>query len=86
MDKASKRPAEIDPLITRALSHPKRAAMLGYITHKRGETIDEAELADAFDLSILAMRYHLVVLQHADLIMCVEAGAIERCIAAAMGA
>jgi predicted ArsR family transcriptional regulator len=42
--------------------------MLGYLMRKRSEGTDEAELADALDLSPAKVKYHLRVLCEADLI------------------
>lgn len=87
MADASNQPApQIDPLIRRALSHPKRTAMLGYLMQKRGRGTEEAELADALGLSMVRVRYHLTVLRDADLISDVGdrgPGTAERYIAAA---
>jgi Helix-turn-helix domain len=68
MNNASNQPHTIDPLIQRALSHPRRAAMLGHLMQKRSGGTDEAELADALDLTMPTVRYHLMVLRDADLV------------------
>lgn len=68
MDKANQQLPKMDPLLQRALSHPRRLAMLGYLMQKRSEGTEEAELADALDLAPAKVRYHLKVLCEADLI------------------
>jgi DNA-binding transcriptional ArsR family regulator len=76
----------MDPLLQRALSHPKRLAMLGYLMQKQGEGTDEIELADALDLSLAKVKYHLRVLYEADLIAHAEereSATAERYVAAA---
>jgi DNA-binding transcriptional ArsR family regulator len=92
MDGASKQPTEMgplfrrartDPLIARAVSHPRRMAVLAYLMHKQDEASDEAELAEWLTLSLPAVRYHLTVLRGADLIACVGTGATARYVAAA---
>ena len=86
MDKANQQLPKMDPLLRRALSHPKRLAMLGYLMQRRDSGTDGAELADALDLSLAKVRYHLRVLCEADLIAHVEDGesvTAERYIAAA---
>jgi DNA-binding transcriptional ArsR family regulator len=57
-----------DPVLERALSHPKRLEMLGYLAQKKGVGTDEAELIEALDLALPRVKYHLLVLQSADLI------------------
>jgi predicted ArsR family transcriptional regulator len=80
----------MDPLLQRALSHPKRLAMLGYLTQKRSEGTEEVELADALELSPAKVRYHLKVLCEADLIAHAEdrepAAAARYIAAASVGA
>lgn len=76
----------MDPLLQRALSHPKRVALLGYLTRKRSKATDETELAEALDLSLAKVKYHLRVLCEADLIAHAEdreSTAAERYVAAA---
>ena len=55
----------------RALSHPKRLAIFEHLT-QRGTAIEEAELAEAVDLTVPVARYHLTVLCDAGLIVEVE--------------
>jgi len=77
---------QTDPVLERALSHPKRLEMLGYLMQKKGTGTDEAELVEALDLSALRVKYHLAILQSADLIAHVddlEQGTASRYIAAA---
>jgi DNA-binding transcriptional ArsR family regulator len=57
-------------VIKRALSHPKRLEMLGYLRQKG--TVTEAELIAALDLAGPRVKYHLLVLQSASLIAHVE--------------
>ena len=86
MDDAAKQSHPVDPLIRRALSHPRRTAALGYLMEKRGCETDEAELAATLDLPMASARYHLMVLRDADLIVQVgdrESGAANRYVAAA---
>ena len=86
MDDASKQSHAIGPLVQQALSHSRRTAMLGCLVQKKGTGTDEAELADALDLTMPTVRYHLLVLRDADLITHVgdrEPGTTERYIAAA---
>jgi DNA-binding transcriptional ArsR family regulator len=59
---------QMDPVLERALSHPKRLDMLGFLTHKGGAGADEEELAEVLDLSAPRVKYHLSVLLGADLI------------------
>jgi DNA-binding transcriptional ArsR family regulator len=60
-----------DSVIKRALSHPKRLEMLGYLRQK-GTGTDEAELVTALDLATPRVRYHLSVLQSAGLVSHVD--------------
>lgn len=63
-------------------------AILGYLICNQGEATDEAELADALDLSMAKVRYHLMVLRDADLVTHVgdrEPEAAERYIAVSAG-
>jgi DNA-binding transcriptional ArsR family regulator len=83
------RRAATEPLIARALSHPKRLATVLCLMERGGEATDEAKLADALGVSLPAMRYHLTVLRNSDLITCVDgqdAGTAGRYIAAASAA
>lgn len=63
---------QTDPVLERALSHPKRLEMLGYLAQKKGEGTDEAELVEALDLSTPRVKYHLLVLSSAGLIAHLE--------------
>lgn len=73
--------------IEQALGHPKRLEILGHLK-QRGEA-DEAELVEALDLSPPRVRYHLLVLQSADLVVCArdpdQGGAGHSFIATAAG-
>jgi len=55
-------------MIRRALSHPTRRALLGYLIQTLSSGTNEVELADALDLTMPTVRYHLVVLRDSDLI------------------
>jgi predicted ArsR family transcriptional regulator len=56
----------MDALTRRALAHPRRTEILCYlIQHGDGE---ETELADSLGLALAVARYHLRVLNDADLI------------------
>jgi DNA-binding transcriptional ArsR family regulator len=59
---------QADPVLEQALSHPKRQKRLGYLMQKRKTGTDEAELIEALNLSASRVKYHLSVLQGADLI------------------
>lgn len=78
----------MDAQIQRALAHPQRMAVLGYLRQKRGEEgTDEAELADSLDLTTAKVKYHLLVLCGAALTSHVDdlvPGATGRFIAAAL--
>lgn len=54
-------------LAKQALSHAERSDMLTRIT-QAGVGMDAAELAEALDLTVAKVRYHLLVLHKADLI------------------
>lgn len=67
------RPPEMDQLLTRALSHPKRREVLAYLMGKReGTGTSEGDLADAFGLTAARLKYHLTVLRSADLVVRLE--------------
>jgi DNA-binding transcriptional ArsR family regulator len=83
MQDEGKQPSPKDPVLERALSHPKRLAMLGYLMEQRGTGTDEEELVEALDLSPPRVKYHLLVLQSADLIAHVDDLEQGRYIAAA---
>jgi DNA-binding transcriptional ArsR family regulator len=72
MQDKGKQPSPKDPVLERALSHPKRLAMLGYLTEKRETGTDEEELVEALDLSAPRVKYHLLVLRGAALIAHVD--------------
>ena len=55
------------PLAKQALSHPERFEMLAHITQK-GAGADAPELARALGLTRAKAKYHLLVLDKADLI------------------
>jgi hypothetical protein len=76
---------QVDPVLERALSHPKRLEILGYLRQKKRAGTDEAELIEVLDLSAPRVKYHLSVLYSAGPIAPVEnqaPGAIDRYIAA----
>ncbi len=56
----------------RAISHPKRREILDYLTEKRGT--DEAEMVEALGFTTATVKYHLGVLQDANLVVQVEGG------------
>jgi DNA-binding transcriptional ArsR family regulator len=59
----------MDVQTQRALAHPKRIEILGYLMRKGGaDGTDGSELVDSLDLARAKVRYHLAVLGHADLI------------------
>lgn len=59
----------MDVQTQRALAHPKRTEILGYLTQKRGRgSADENQLADSLGLSKVQLKYHLAILRDADLI------------------
>ncbi len=68
----SKQPDPPDPAIRRALGHPTRLEILGYLTEKGGA--DEAALVEALDLVAPRARYHLAILRDAALIARVASG------------
>jgi DNA-binding transcriptional ArsR family regulator len=72
MQSHSKPPNPAEPAIKRALGHPKRLEIFGYLTQKGAA--DEAELVEALDLAAPRVRYHLSVLQSAELIAHVAGG------------
>jgi DNA-binding transcriptional ArsR family regulator len=79
----SKQPTSDEPALRQAVRHPKRLEILGYLAEKR-VGVDETVLANALDLSLLLVKYHLRILQSADLVVSVDRdpGASERYIAA----
>ena len=73
-----------EPAIKRALGHPKRLEIFGYLTQKGGA--DETELVEVLGLTAPTVRYHLSVLEDADLIANVKdrgLGSTDRYVAAA---
>jgi DNA-binding transcriptional ArsR family regulator len=68
MQGEGKQPSPKDPVLGRALSHPKRLAILGYLMEKRGTVTEEEALVEVLDLPAPRVKYHLSVLQGADLI------------------
>jgi len=69
MQDESNRIRQIDPLLKRALSHPKRVEILDYLTRKGdGVRTRRTELARVLGLSAVEVKYHLRVLDDADLI------------------
>jgi len=68
MQDEGKQSSPTDSALKQALSHPRRLDMLGYLMRKRGTRTDEAELVEALDLPAPKVKYHLVILQGADLI------------------
>lgn len=66
-------PRQTDPSLKRALSHPKRREILGYLMGKRDRAgTSERELADAFGLAVSQAAYHLWVLRDVDLIVTLD--------------
>ena len=74
MQNGSKQPAG-ETALKRAVRHPKRLEILGVLAGSK-TGIDEAELVEALGESPSKMRYHLSVLQSANL---VEDPAQETC-------
>ncbi len=66
MQSASKQPPN-DTALKRAVRHPKRLELLGYLAGKQGG-MEEDELAEALGLTPPLVKYHLGVLQSADLV------------------
>jgi DNA-binding transcriptional ArsR family regulator len=80
MQGQSKESSSQDTALKQAVSHPKRLEMLGYLAGEK-TGIDEVELTEALDLNPPLVKYHLRVLQSADLVAPVEdsePGAIDR--------
>jgi hypothetical protein len=67
---ASEQPNSPEPPIGGTLGHPKRREIFEYLTQKGGA--DEGELVEALDLPAPRLKYHLSVLESADLIAHVE--------------
>lgn len=83
MTNPSRRPEKEEQALRRAVRHPKRLEMLGYLTGE-GTGIDEVELAEALGLNLSLVKYHLKILQSAGLVVSVdrEPGASEHYVAA----
>ncbi|HXR31517.1 MAG TPA: helix-turn-helix domain-containing protein [Solirubrobacterales bacterium] len=70
MRNGNKQPPE-DTALKRAVCHPKRLELLGYLVgNKTG--MEEVELVEALGLAPPLVKYHLRVLQSADLVAHVE--------------
>ena len=73
MQDESNRPDPTGLLLEQALSHPKRVEILDYLTRKGNRTgTRRTELARVLGLSAAEVKYHLKVLDGADLIARVE--------------
>ena len=71
MQDEDNQPPNMDAQIRKALTHPKRTEIFGYLIREKDGT-SEGELADEFDMGIPLVTYHLKVLHDADLIVRVE--------------
>jgi DNA-binding transcriptional ArsR family regulator len=74
--------------LNRAVRHPKRLEMLGYLAGSK-TGMEEVELADALGLTPPLVKYHLGVLESADLVAHVEdsaPGTTDRYVVAIAGA
>jgi DNA-binding transcriptional ArsR family regulator len=83
MQDQGKQPSHHETALKRAVCHPKRLAMLGYLAGKESGT-EEDELADVLGLTPPLVKYHLGVLRSANLVANVEEsvrGAADRYIA-----
>lgn len=80
----NRQPNPTEAMLKRALSHPKRLEILGCLTKKEAGTSEE-ELIEALGLTPSRVRYHLAVLQSADLIAHVDraSGALDQYVATA---
>lgn len=67
----SKHSSHDEAPLRRAVRHPKRLEMLGYLAGAKVET-DEIELAETLGLSLPLAKYHLGVLRCADLVVPTE--------------
>ncbi|HEY7950820.1 MAG TPA: helix-turn-helix domain-containing protein [Solirubrobacterales bacterium] len=72
MQDQGKQPDKAELALKRALEHPKRLEIFGYLIQKDGA--DEAKLVEALDLTVPKVKYHLTVLHDAGLIVQVEGG------------
>ena len=73
MHDENSRSPNLDTLIQRVLSHPKRAEILDYLMRGKDET-SEAELVATLGIGDRIVDYHLKVLRDADLIPRLEDG------------
>lgn len=73
MPNNSKQPSN-DTALKRAVRHPKRLEMLGYLAGKENGT-EEDELTEVLGLTPPLVKYHLGVLRSADLVAHVEGAA-----------
>lgn len=71
MQGQSKESSFQDSVLKQAVSHPKRLEVLGYLAGKK-TGIDQIKLAEALDLNISLVKYHLGVLCSVDLVAHVE--------------
>jgi DNA-binding transcriptional ArsR family regulator len=60
-----------------ALAHPTRRAILTRLAH--GEVASVSELAEPFDVSLMAISKHLRVMEDAGLITREKDGRVQRC-------
>jgi DNA-binding transcriptional ArsR family regulator len=80
MQGKSKKSRSQDTALKRAVSHPRRLEMLGYLAGEKAG-IDQVELAEALGLGLPLVKYHLGVLYCADMVTPVEgseSGTIDR--------
>lgn len=83
MQEQDNRSNQKDTALQRAIRHPKRLKILGLLAEEKSG-VEEDELAEALDLPLPGMRYHLKILQSADLVAHIEGsvhGAADRYIA-----
>ena len=60
-----------------ALAHPTRRAILSRLA--KGETASVSDLAEPFDVSLMAVSKHLKVMEEAGLIRRQKDGRVQRC-------
>ena len=60
-----------------ALAHPIRRSILSRLA--RGESASVTDLAEPFDVSLMAISKHLKVMEHAGLIRREKDGRVQRC-------
>ena len=82
MQNQNRQPGPAEPVLKRALSHPKRLEILGSLMQKKLGT-DEEELVEALGLVASTVRYHLTVLHDADLIVQLDDGEARSYVVAA---